>query len=434
MHDRSGKASTLDLLGMVSLQSGDALQGTAYYEQAIALFRELDERERLPSSLTNLMCCGGHSLSEMLAPAAMGFAESLKHGELALKIAGEIGQRSDEAYALIQMSFCLGSQGQYARALVAAQRGLTIAEEIEHRQWMTAGHCALGALALDVLALSQARLHLEQAIALAQQIRSQFWVRVSVSLLARVYLLQQDPAGAESLLSSWLSPDTPFHTFGQRTMWQSRAELLLVQGDAAQALQIIEGLISTAANLTPEQCIPLLWKLRAEALIHLQRYDAVEALLQQAETSAQKQGLRPLLWRVFLVQARLAQRLRRHEEAERAFARASQLIEELAAGLPEQPWRAIFLHQAHSLIPRSGPLSARRLNKEAFSGLTEREREVAALIVQGKTNREIADTLFVGVRTVETHISNILFKLGYTSRAQIASWATEKGLSSHHLS
>ena len=254
LHDRSGKASTLDLLGMVSLQSGDALQGTAYYEQAIALFHELDERERLPSSLTNLMCCGGHSLSKMLAPAAMGFAESLKHGELALKIAGEIGQRSDEAYALIQVSLCLGSRGQYARALVAAQRGLTIAEEIEHRQWMTAGHCALGALALDVLALSQARLHLEQAMAMAQQIRSQFWVRVSVSLLARVYLLQQDPAGAESLLSSWMSPVTPFHTFGQRTMWQSRAELPLVQGDAAQALQIIEGLISTAANLTPELC------------------------------------------------------------------------------------------------------------------------------------------------------------------------------------
>ena len=193
LHDRSGKASTLDLLGMASYQSGDVLQGTAYYEQAIALFRELDERERLPSSLTTLMCCVGHSLNETLAPAAMGFAESLKHGELALKIAGEIGRRSDEAYALIQMSFCLGSQGQYARALVAAQRGLAIAEEIEHRQWMTAGHCALGALALDVLALSQARLHLEQAMALAQQIRSQFWVRFSVGLLARVYLLQQEP-------------------------------------------------------------------------------------------------------------------------------------------------------------------------------------------------------------------------------------------------
>ena len=434
LHNRSGKAATLDLLGMASYPSGDLLQGAAYYEQAIALLRELDERERLPNSLATLMCCGGNYQSETLVPAVMGFAESLKHGELALKIAGEIGRRSDEAYALIQMGMCLGSRGEYARALEVAQRGLAIAEEIEHRQWMTAGHWTLGAFALDVLALPQARLHLEQALALAQQIRSQIWIRFSAGLLARVYLLQQDLAGAESLLGSWLLPDTPFRTFGQRVMWQRRAEICLSQGDSAQALQIIEGLISTAANLTPEQSIPLLWKLRAEALMHQQRYDEAEALLQQAETSTRKQGLRPLLWRVFLVQARLAQHLRRHEEAEQAFARASQLIEELAAGLPEQPWRATFLQEARSQIPRIGPLSARRLNKEAFGGLTEREREVAALIAQGKSNREIAETLVVGVRTVEAHISNMFSKLGYTSRSQIASWATEKGLTSHRLS
>jgi len=434
LHNRGGKASTLDLLGMASYLSGDLLQSAAYYEQAIALFRELDERKRLPNSLATLMLCGGNYQTETLVWAAVGFAESLKLGELALKIAGEIGQRSDEAYTLIHMGMCLGPRGQYARALEVAQRGLAIAEEIEHRQWMTAGHWVLGALALDLLALSQARLHLEQAMALAQQIRSQFWIRLTIGLLARVYLLQQDPERAESLLSSQLSPDTPFHTVGQRTTWQSRAEILLAHGETAQALQIIEGLISTAANLTPEQSIPLLWKLCTEALIHLQRYDAAEAMLQQAETSVRKQGLRPLLWRIWLVQARLAQHLRRHEETEQAFARAFQLIEELAADLPEQPWRATFLQEARSQIPRTGPLSARRLNKEAFSGLTEREREVAALIAQGKSNREIAGTLVVGVRTVEAHISNIFSKLGFTSRAQIASWATEKGLTSHRLS
>jgi DNA-binding CsgD family transcriptional regulator len=434
LHNRSGMAATQDLLGMASYLSGELLQGAAYYEQAIALFRELDERERLPNSLATLMCCGGNYGTETVVPPAVGFAESLKLGELAVKSASEIGRRSDEAYTMTQMSMCLGPRGQYARALELAQRGLAIAEEIEHRQWMTAGHLALGALALDVLALSQARLHLEQAMALAQQIRSQIWIRLTAGLLARVYLLQHDPERAESLLSSWLSPDTPFHTMGQRTMWQSRAEILLAHGDTAQALQIIEGLISTAANLTPEQSIPLLWKLRAEALIDLQRYDEAEATLQQAEASARKQVLRPLLWRIWLVQARLAQHLRRHEETEQAFARAFLLIEELAADLPEQNWRATFLQQTRSRIPRTGPLSARRLNKEAFSGLTEREREVAALIAQGKSNREIADTLVVGVRTVEAHISKIFSKLGCSSRAQIASWATEKGLTSHRLS
>ena len=70
-----------------------------------------------------------------------------------------------------------------------------------------------------------------------------------------------------------------------------------------------------------------------------------------------------------------------------------------------------------------------RLTKKAFEGLTQRERAVAALIARGKSNREIADELVVAPRTIETHISSILSKLGFTSRTQIAIWATEKGLS-----
>jgi non-specific serine/threonine protein kinase len=60
--------------------------------------------------------------------------------------------------------------------------------------------------------------------------------------------------------------------------------------------------------------------------------------------------------------------------------------------------------------------------------LTGREREVAALIACGKTNREVADELSVGERTVETHVGNILVKLGFTSRAQVAAWAVQRGL------
>jgi predicted ATPase/DNA-binding CsgD family transcriptional regulator len=60
--------------------------------------------------------------------------------------------------------------------------------------------------------------------------------------------------------------------------------------------------------------------------------------------------------------------------------------------------------------------------------LTEREREVAALIAQGKTNREIAQELVLSKRTVEKHAANILSKLGLTSRAQIVRWAIEIGL------
>jgi len=65
--------------------------------------------------------------------------------------------------------------------------------------------------------------------------------------------------------------------------------------------------------------------------------------------------------------------------------------------------------------------------KEKFGGLTEREREVAALIAQGKSNREIAKAMTVGAKTVETYVTRILNKLGFDSRVQIATWMVGKG-------
>ncbi len=73
-------------------------------------------------------------------------------------------------------------------------------------------------------------------------------------------------------------------------------------------------------------------------------------------------------------------------------------------------------------------LSPRQIAKEKFGGLTAREREIAALIAQGKSNREIANTLVLSERTIEGHVSNILNKLGFNARSQIAAWAVQKGL------
>ncbi|MBM0127388.1 ATP-binding protein [Pimelobacter simplex] len=68
---------------------------------------------------------------------------------------------------------------------------------------------------------------------------------------------------------------------------------------------------------------------------------------------------------------------------------------------------------------RSGP-------KEQRGRLTKREREIAALVAIGLTNREIATRLVISVRTAEAHVENILTKLGFTSRTQIAAWFAER--------
>jgi non-specific serine/threonine protein kinase len=60
--------------------------------------------------------------------------------------------------------------------------------------------------------------------------------------------------------------------------------------------------------------------------------------------------------------------------------------------------------------------------------LTAREREVAALIAGGFTNRQIAQALVIAEATAVRHVANILNKLSMSSRAQVAVWATEQGL------
>jgi DNA-binding NarL/FixJ family response regulator len=71
-------------------------------------------------------------------------------------------------------------------------------------------------------------------------------------------------------------------------------------------------------------------------------------------------------------------------------------------------------HHDHTLAPVPGEGGPERL--------TRREGEIVALVAQGLTNKEIAARLVIATRTAESHVENVLTKLGFTSRAQIAAW------------
>lgn len=64
----------------------------------------------------------------------------------------------------------------------------------------------------------------------------------------------------------------------------------------------------------------------------------------------------------------------------------------------------------------------------SFDTLTDREREILKLVAEGHTNREIAETLFISVKTVETHKANIMEKLNLHKRAELVKYAIKKGL------
>ena len=64
---------------------------------------------------------------------------------------------------------------------------------------------------------------------------------------------------------------------------------------------------------------------------------------------------------------------------------------------------------------------------QAETRLTKRELEIARLIAQEMTSREIAAKLFISERTVEAHVTNMLNKLGLNSRIELARWLVSVG-------
>ncbi|HEX8997906.1 MAG TPA: response regulator transcription factor, partial [Ktedonobacterales bacterium] len=66
--------------------------------------------------------------------------------------------------------------------------------------------------------------------------------------------------------------------------------------------------------------------------------------------------------------------------------------------------------------------------RDSYSALTEREREILKLVAEGLTNNQIAERLFISPKTVDTHRTHIMDKLNLHSRAELVKYAMRRGL------
>ena len=66
--------------------------------------------------------------------------------------------------------------------------------------------------------------------------------------------------------------------------------------------------------------------------------------------------------------------------------------------------------------------------RDSYSALTEREREILKLVAEGHTNNQIAERLFISPKTVDTHRTHIMDKLNLHSRAELVKYAMRRGL------
>jgi DNA-binding CsgD family transcriptional regulator len=99
-------------------------------------------------------------------------------------------------------------------------------------------------------------------------------------------------------------------------------------------------------------------------------------------------------------------RCRHRQSARTSLATALRTFEAVGAGL--------WSERVRSELDRNG------LGRRLLNGLTPTEHRVSELVLEGRTNREIARALFMGQKTVETHLSSIYRKLGVRSRLELA--------------
>ena len=99
-----------------------------------------------------------------------------------------------------------------------------------------------------------------------------------------------------------------------------------------------------------------------------------------------------------------------------------------AAVSSSMPRDKLFDAAQRRALPGALAEHVERATRRSAGSLSEREAQVLRLLAAGKTNRDIAEALFISEKTVARHVSNIFDKLGVSSRTGATAWAYQHNL------
>ncbi|MGC0328779.1 DNA-binding CsgD family transcriptional regulator/tetratricopeptide (TPR) repeat protein [Streptomyces sp. SAI-170] len=252
-----------------------------------------------------------------------------------------------------------------------------------------------------------------EAVTHAEEDGDPVYLSLALGSLGHAQFVAQDAAGAVGSLRRVRQLEESLGvTDPARGRWQGNlAEALVLVGETAEAQEVIDVTREQALRLGRESVLAVLD--RAEALVRAARgeREAAVAQLTSVQDRLAKLGYG-------LEEARAAFALARlrtgrpgptsYDEAERLFRRCRALpwlkqVEAAATATPAEP-------------AATAPAPA---EVDALEGLASMERQVAALVMEGATNREIAGRLFISVKTVEATLTRVYRKLGIRSRVDI---------------
>ena len=233
---------------------------------------------------------------------------------------------------------------------------------------------------------------------------------------AALSLITERVAGRELVDPGWIAlRSVPDHI-----------ESLLRLGDLETAGALLASVEERAQRLDRASALATAGRCRALLASAQGEHAAAARALQLAFAAHERLEMPIELARTHLIAGEVARRARRKVTAREHIETAQDMFVRLGAS----PWA----QRAEANLARLGTRRA------SGSGLTFAERQVAALVASGHTNREVAADLCMGLRTVEAHLSSIYRKLGVRSRSELArDWAgrpgaAEPGVAAHSAS
>lgn len=279
---------------------------------------------------------------------------------------------------------------------IAIQYGLEVPQD----------HLPLAVIAVHRGQLELAREHSERALELAEE-QFGFHPPQHMAVLGLVAAWSGDRSGAlewfekaerRAAVLEWHEPSVRWWT-------ADYAELLLELGRIDDAVRLVDAWEADAVRVTREWVLAHVTRCRGLGAAAGGDVEKALALLTGAVTEHEAVGDLFGRARALLVLGAVRRRARQKRPAREAIQGALEAFEAIGASR--------WAERARAELSRVG-------GRTRAVGLTAAERRVAALVAEGKTNREVASALFLGERTVASHLTHIYAKIGVRSRTELA--------------
>lgn len=379
------RAQALNNLGNLSLELGQYTKAQACYEQSLELYRSVDDKSGMGDELNNLGLID--LIQGNFTPARQLLEQSLAYRR-------ELDDTSSLPSTLTNLGDIATYEGDYDAATAYQSEALTIRRSIGNKRGIALSCHNLGMIASLRGDLDAADRWFTEGMTYANELDDAY-SRASILLgQGRLAIRRGLFADAMELLTQSLQI---LQTMGSRRLLAEVVDALAAGGAMAGHYETAARLIGSTAAMREGHKIGI----NARSVIEYEVL--VETLVEHLGETGYQHELDT------------GKRMTLDVATEQALLLAREItttpLKEVKPGTDE--------HAEGDSAPRA---LADQL------GLTSREREVLVLIVDGLTDKEIADRLFISPRTAMTHVGNVLSKLGVNNRRMAARVAIERGL------